>query len=94
MLALSLAALAYFSAHALQGRHGLSAREALIARSALLDAEIKRLELTRQSLKTDIAALGAEPPDPDIIEEMAADLLGFVRSGDRIVVGLPPRRGF
>ena len=91
LLCLNLGSIGYFAAHALAGRHGLASRSALIARAAVLASAIERLEVNRGLLRADVAALGAEPPDPDVIEEIAADLFGFVRRGDRIVVGLPPR---
>ena len=92
ILAVGLAATGYFSVHAVQGRHGLSARRAMIERATLLGNEMARLELVKARLATDVAALQREPMDDDFVETLAAELFGYVRPGDRIIVGSPPRR--
>jgi len=76
---------AYFAYHAISGRHGLEARSRLIERSTLLEFEIKSLEAVRAKLQRDVALLAPELPDPDIVEEIARDVLGFVHPDDRIV---------
>lgn len=77
---------AYFAYHARYGRHGLEARSRLVERSALLDFEIKGLESVRTKLRHDVALLSPEVPNSDLVEEIARDVLGYVRSNDRIVV--------
>jgi cell division protein FtsB len=77
---------AYFVYHARYGRHGLEARSRLVERSALLDFEIKGLESVRTKLGHDVALLSPEVPNSDLVEEIARDVLGYVRSNDRIVV--------
>jgi cell division protein FtsB len=79
-----LTLLGYFAYHALTGKHGFEARSKLFERSQALDAEIARLEAVRARLERDIRLLNER--DPDLIEELAADVLGFVRPGDRVVV--------
>lgn len=76
---------AYFAHHAINGRHGLEVRSRLIERSALLEFEIKSLEAVRAKLKRDVALLAPDVPDPDIVEELARDVLGFVDPHDRVV---------
>jgi cell division protein FtsB len=76
---------AYFVYHARYGRHGLEVRNRLIERSALLDFEIKGLETVRTKLRRDVALLTPEVPNSDLVEEIARDVLGYVRSDDRIV---------
>ncbi len=88
-----LFALAYFAHHAIKGKRGLEARSRLIERSRVLEPQIARLEAARTRLERDVRLLNAR--DPDIIEELAIEVLGFARPGDRIVVpaaatGLPP----
>ena len=80
-----LSSTAYFAFHALHGRHGLNARNQLIERSALLDFEIKSLEAVRSKLERDVALLAPELPNPDLVEETARDVLGYVHPNDRIV---------
>jgi cell division protein FtsB len=74
-----------FAYHALYGRHGLETRSRLISRSEGLEFEIKGLEAVGARLQRDVALLATEPPDADIVEEVARDVLGFVRPQDRIV---------
>jgi len=80
-----LTSTAYFVYHARYGRHGLEARKQLIERSALLDFEIRGLESVRTKLRHDVALLSPEVPNADLVEEIARDVLGYVRSGDRII---------
>jgi len=77
---------AYFAYHIRYGRHGLEARAQLTERSALVDFEIKGLESVRTKLRHDVALLSPEIPNADIVEETARDMLGYVRSDDKIIV--------
>ena len=86
VLLLCLGMTAYFAHHALNGRHGLEVRSTLIERSALLEFEIKSLEAVRAKLERDVALLAPEFPDPDIVEEFARGVLGFVDPHDRVVI--------
>lgn len=79
---LCLGLTAYFAHHAIHGRHGLEARSRLVDRSALLEFEIKSLEAVRAKLQRDVALLTPANPDPDIVEEVSREVLGFVRPND------------
>ncbi len=85
MLLLCLGFTAYFAYHAIYGRHGLEVRSRLIERSALLEFEIKSLEAVRANLQRDVALLSPENPDPDLVEEIAREVLGFVHPRDQVV---------
>ncbi len=85
MLLLCLGFTAYFAYHAIYGRHGLEVRSQLTERSALLEFEIKSLEAVRANLKRDVALLSPDKPDPDLVEEIARDVLGFVRPDDLVI---------
>src|SRR5215510_16260991 len=76
--------LGYFAYHAIVGKRGLEARSRLIERSRQLEPEIQRLEALRARLERDVRLLDTR--DPDIVEELAIETLGFVRPGDRIVL--------
>jgi cell division protein FtsB len=82
-----LCALGYFAYHAIVGKRGFEARSRLIERSRQLGPQIERLEAARSRLEQEVRLLDAA--DPDIIEELAVELLGFARPADRVVV-LPP----
>ena len=75
----------YFAYHAIHGGHGLEARTRLIERSQLLEFEIRSLEAVHVRLARDAALLGREPPAPDLVEELARDVLGFANPADRIL---------
>jgi cell division protein FtsB len=85
VLLLCLGLTAYFAYHAITGRHGLEARSRLIERSALLEFEIKSLEAVRAKLGRDVALLSPDKPDPDIVEEVAREVLGFVHPDDTVI---------
>lgn len=80
-----LLATAYFAYHGLYGRHGLGAREQLNERASLLDFEIRSLETVRSKLERDVALLAPELPHPDLVEEIARDVLGYVHASDKIL---------
>jgi cell division protein FtsB len=96
----SLLATSYFVFHAVFGTHGLQAKSRLLERSTEIERELAVLEAVRIRLRQDVAALGREPPAPDVVEEIARDVLGMIRPGDLIVVrparsaagglGMPP----
>lgn len=80
-----LSSTAYFVYHARYGQHGLEARNRLIERSALLDFELRGLESVRTKLRHDVALLSPEVPNADLVEEIARDVLGYVRRNDKII---------
>jgi cell division protein FtsB len=85
-----LFALGYFAYHAIVGKRGLEAHSRLIERSRQLEPEIERLEAMRTRLERDVRLLDVR--DPDIVEELAIEILGFARPGDHIVVAPLPDR--
>ena len=86
VLLLCLGLTAYFVHHAINGRHGFEARSRLIERSALLEFEIKSLEAVRAKLERDVALLSPQKPDSDLVEEVAREVLGFVRPDDAVLI--------
>jgi cell division protein FtsB len=88
---LCLAALGYIGAHGFGGRHGLEGRQRLDVRSQNLSLEVARLQLVQHRLSRDVALLSDIRPDPDFVEELAADVLNYARPKDLILI-LPTRR--
>lgn len=80
-----LMALTYFAYHAFYGRHGFLARQALIERAQMLDFEITSLDSVHAKLRRDVALLTPELANPDMVEEIARDVLGYVHPSDRIL---------
>jgi cell division protein FtsB len=85
VLLLCLGLTAYFAHHAIYGRHGLETRSKLIERSALLEFEIRSLEAVRAKLAHDVKLLSPDKPDPDLVEEIAREVLGFVHPDDVVM---------
>jgi len=85
VLLLCLGLTAYFAHHAIYGRHGLETRSKLIERSALLEFEIRSLEAVRAKLERDVKLLSPDKPDPDLVEEVAREVLGFVHPDDVVM---------
>ena len=77
---------AYFAHHAINGRYGLKARYDLMEKSNLLDFEIISLEAVRSKLARDVALLTPDTPDPDLVEDVARDVLGFANPNDHILL--------
>jgi len=86
VLLICLGFTAYFAYHTFYGRHGLETRNKLIARSELLEFEIRSLEAVRSDYSNEIKLLSLTPPDPDLVEEIARDVMGYAQPEDRIFV--------
>ena len=91
VLLMCLGLTVYFGFHAVKGRHGLEARSYLLSRSSKLDKELRALDAVRLGLERDVALLNEARPDPDFVEELARDLLGYARPRDLILLD-PARR--
>jgi cell division protein FtsB len=85
-------AFAAIAHRAYYGSLGLEARAHLLLHAAQLEKEIARLEAERVRLARHVALLSAVPPDPDLVEEIAREMLGFGREGERTVDLSPPSR--
>ena len=85
VLLCGLLSTAYFSHHVIHGRHGLEARSRLMERSSMLEFEIRSLEAVRSKLEHDVALLSPELPHPDLVDEIARDVLGFALPSDSII---------
>src|SRR5262245_44699356 len=78
-----LLAIGYFAYHATSARRGYEARSRIIQRAIVLEAHIDALQAEHVRLVRDVSLLQA--CDPDIVEELAIERLGFARPEDRIV---------
>lgn len=82
----SMLATAYFSMHIVNGRQGLEARWRLSQRAKQLRSEVAVLAAERDRLRRDIAALAGERADPDLVDEVAREVMGFGWQDDLVVV--------
>jgi cell division protein FtsB len=88
-----VAATAYFVHYTISGTYGLAARSRLSDRSTVLEREIASLEAVRRRLRRDVDLIAADPPHPDLVEELARSTLGFARPGDAALLETPGRAG-
>lgn len=90
VLLLCLGLTAYFAHHTWNGRYGLEARERLFERESALEFQLESLETVRSKLERDVALLRPDLPDPDFVEEIAREVLGFADPRDHIVAEKAP----
>jgi cell division protein FtsB len=88
----------YFGVNAYSGNHGLKAKEAIDRQTAELSLELAGLKIERAQWERRIALLKSEDIDPDMLDERARALLGYVDPNDLILMvdkgapsALPPR---
>lgn len=80
--------LAYFAYHAIQGNHGLLALGELERELVTLQVEAVAVSAERQALEQLVEGLRPEAVDPDLLEERARAVLGFIRA-DEVILPLP-----
>ena len=93
-LVASLAVLAYFTYHAVQGPRGLLAWAKKEAELAAAGAELARLQAEIADYAAKVEALQPDRADPDMVEEQLREL-GFIARGEVIVLPAgerPPQR--
>ncbi len=79
------AAFAYFGYHAVQGDRGLVAWWKLRYELEKAESELSDVSAQRDALEHRVSLLRPESLDPDMLEERARMMLGFVNPDDRIV---------
>lgn len=85
MLLGSLAMTIYFVHHAISGSHGIDSRVRVLDRLSDVENEITVLGSVRDRYLGLVGLLALEPPDRDIVEEIARDMLGMVYPGEVVV---------
>ena len=77
--------IAYFAYHAVQGDRGLIAWWNLRYELEKTEAALAEVDADKQVIERRVALLRPESLDPDMLEERARIILGFVHPDDRIV---------
>ena len=89
---LSIASLAYFAYHAVQGDRGLLAWMALNQQLKQSHALADALAAQRAELENRVARLSSSSLDPDLLDERVRAMLNLARP-DEVVIMLPPAAG-
>ncbi len=80
----------YFAVNAFTGRHGLRAQQDLDVQMATMQKELGELKAERAGLERRVALLRSDRIDPDMLEERARVLIGYVDPRDLVLL-LHPR---
>jgi len=80
----------YFAVNAFTGRHGLRAQQDLDQQMASMQQELAELKAERAHLERRVALLRSDRIDPDMLEERARALIGYVDPRDLVLL-LHPR---
>jgi len=80
----------YFAVNAFDGNHGLRAQQDLDQQMASLKEELTQLKAERSGWERRVALLRSDRIDPDMLDERARALLGFVDPRDLTLL-LHPR---
>jgi len=79
----------YFGVNAFTGAHGLRAQADLDKQMATMEGELARLKAERAEWERRVALLRADRIDPDMLDERARALLGYVDARDVTLIVQP-----
>jgi cell division protein FtsB len=80
----------YFGVNAFTGNHGLRAQQDLDLRLAAMNTELQALKAERNDWERRVSLLRSDRIDPDMLDERARALLGWVDPRDLTLL-VPPR---
>jgi cell division protein FtsB len=80
----------YFAVNAFTGRHGLRAQQDLDQQIASMQRELAEVKAERAGLERRVALLRSDRIDPDMLDERARALIGYVDPRDLVLL-LHPR---
>lgn len=83
----------YFGVHAYTGNRGLKAKQDLVNELHELSEELQRLKSERLAWQRRVALLRSDSLDPDMLDEQARAMLGYVHPRDLILIGRRPTAG-
>ena len=76
----------YFAVNAFTGRHGLRAQQDLEQQMASMQTELAGLKAERAGLERRVALLRSDRIDPDMLDERARALVGYVDPRDLVLL--------
>jgi cell division protein FtsB len=74
----------YFAVNAFTGNHGLRAKQQLEQQLASMQKELAGLKSEREEWEKRVSLLRSDRIDPDLLDESARALLGYVDSRDLV----------
>ena len=80
-----LALLGYFAWHAIKGSRSFDNYQGLQVKIAALEAERDAARAGRADFEHHVDLLRPENVDPDLVDELAREVLGFAAHGDLVV---------
>ena len=81
----------YFAANAFTGNHGLRAQQDLDQQFAAMQAELAQAKTERSLWERRVTLLRSDRLDPDLLDERARALLGYVDPRELTLLITPPR---
>ncbi len=79
----------YFGVNAFTGAHGLRAQADLDKQLATMQGELSRLKAERAVWERRVSLLRSDKLDPDVLDERARALLGYVDPRDAVLLTAP-----
>jgi cell division protein FtsB len=80
-----LALLGYFAWHGFQGPRNFEHRNELLAKAERLDQALAAIRAESKALDARVALMRPESIDPDMLDELARDVLNYAKPTDLIV---------
>src|SRR5476651_2633734 len=81
----------YFAANAFTGNHGLRAQQDLDQQFAAMEVELAQAKTERALWERRVTLLRSDRLDPDLLDERARALLGYVDPRELTLLITPPR---
>jgi cell division protein FtsB len=87
VMAACLALLGYFAWHGFEGPRNFEHRNELLAKAERLDVALAAIRAESKALDARVALMRPESIDPDMLDELARDVLNYAKPTDLIVSG-------
>jgi cell division protein FtsB len=81
----SVAVMGYFAYHSFNGDYGIWSRERMEREAVVLEKELAKLKVERQSLAARTQLLRPESLDPDMIDERARAKLNVAQADELVI---------
>jgi cell division protein FtsB len=85
VMAACLVLLGYFAWHGFEGPRNFDHRDRLLAKAERLDVALAAVRAERTGLDSRVALMRPESIDPDMLDQLARDVLNYAKPTDLIV---------